>query len=309
MEREVKIGVISDIHSNIHAFKVVVEYMKKQGIDKYIMLGDYVSDTAYPRETLDYLYKLIDEEMVWLIRGNREEYMLSQWRVRKGEEEGPLWINNSASGNLLYTYEKLDKKDFEFLDGLPIQMTFSFEDYPKITCCHGSPENSRELMELYGENTKKWLEKIDTDYMIAAHTHFPGELTWKGKHYFNSGCVGISIEDGCRAQCMILHGCEENGVKSWKPEFLSLEYDVEAAVKGIEEAGLIEKAPWFINSNIYILKTGIDRSARLVARAQELANTDNPDVSWPYIAECYFEQAAKELGIPDYRKNKKKLSQ
>lgn len=302
MTKHVKIGVISDIHSNIHAFKTVVEYMKSQGITRYIFLGDYVSDTAYPKETMQYLYKLIEENEVSLLRGNREEYMLSERRVLRGESEGACWINNSASGNLLYTYELLTEKDLDFFENLPISFVYQYEDFPAITCCHGSPDNNRELMELYTDNTKEWLEKVETDYLMAAHTHFPGELVWKGKHYFNSGCVGISIDDVSNAQCMILHGVEEDGIKLWKPEFLSLHYDSEAAVQGIVEAGLLDRAPWFINSNIHILKTGIDKSAALVKRALEIAKANDENIEWPFIDECYFEQAAKELGVPDYRK-------
>lgn len=44
-----KIGIISDIHSNIYAFKACTEYMEKQKCDEYFFLGDYISDTPYKR--------------------------------------------------------------------------------------------------------------------------------------------------------------------------------------------------------------------------------------------------------------------
>ena len=55
-----KIGVISDIHSNIIAFNECVKYLEKEGCDEYLFLGDYVSDTPYARETLDYLYEFMN---------------------------------------------------------------------------------------------------------------------------------------------------------------------------------------------------------------------------------------------------------
>ena len=51
-----KIGIISDIHSNIIALKACIEYMKSVPCDEYLFLGDYISDTPYTRETMDYLY-------------------------------------------------------------------------------------------------------------------------------------------------------------------------------------------------------------------------------------------------------------
>lgn len=190
-----KIGIISDIHSNIYAFKACTEYLEKQGCDEYIFLGDYISDTPYARETLDYLYEFVKMYTCHLLRGNREEYMLAQKEAREKNSTDQMWISNSASGNLLYTYEQLVDKDFDFFQKLPITFVYEKKGYPAITCCHGSPANSRELLQLNEDPVKHWLEKIDTDYMICAHTHYPGEMTYKNKYYFNAGSVGISIDD------------------------------------------------------------------------------------------------------------------
>ena len=67
-----KIGIISDIHSNIYAFKACTEYMEKQNCDEYFFLGDYISDTPYTRETMDYLYEFMENHTCHLLRGNRE---------------------------------------------------------------------------------------------------------------------------------------------------------------------------------------------------------------------------------------------
>lgn len=51
-----KIGIISDIHSNIIALKACITYMESVSCDEYLFLGDYISDTPYTRETMDYVY-------------------------------------------------------------------------------------------------------------------------------------------------------------------------------------------------------------------------------------------------------------
>lgn len=111
-----KIGVISDIHSNIVAFRACVDYLEEEGCDEYFLLGDYVSDTPYTRETLDFLYTFIQTHTCYLLRGNREEYMLAQREDRLAGREEKKWIYNSASGNLLYTYEQLTEQDFAFFE-------------------------------------------------------------------------------------------------------------------------------------------------------------------------------------------------
>ena len=99
-----KIGIISDIHSNIYAFKACTEYMEKHKCDEYFFLGDYISDTPYTRETMDYLYEFMENHTCYLLRGNREEYMLAQKEAREKNSTEQIWISNAASGNLLYTY-------------------------------------------------------------------------------------------------------------------------------------------------------------------------------------------------------------
>ena len=64
---------------------------------------------------------------------------------------------------------------------------------------------------------------------------------------------------------------------------------------------MLNKAPWFINSNIQILLTGVDHSAEMVSAALNKAKEENKEAAWPWIEEKYFEAATKELGIPDYR--------
>lgn len=90
-----------------------------------------------------------------LLRGNREEYIIGQRRLMINGEERGRWIKNSASGNLLYTYEKLGEFDLDFLESLPISFVYEPEGYPAITCCHGSPDNNRELLQHDGSNTKQ----------------------------------------------------------------------------------------------------------------------------------------------------------
>ncbi|MBR6380886.1 MAG: metallophosphoesterase [Lachnospiraceae bacterium] len=299
-----QIGVIADIHSNFIAFRTAVEYMEKRGITEFFLLGDFVSDTTDTRETLKYLYRLIGRHEVYVLRGNREEYMIGQRQVLRGLSDAPEWICGSASGNLLYTYRLLKEGDLDFFEDLPITFRYEGKGFPDIICCHGSPENSRELLQFEGENTKAWLHRIDADYLLAAHTHYQGELEFEGKHYFNTGSCGIAIGAPGLAQCLILHGtdAEEPEGPAWSAEFLNLPYDVDAVIDAMYEKGLMETGQWFICNNIHILRTGEDYTPELIETAMKLQEEDTGEkADWPHIGEGYFERAAGILGIGDYR--------
>jgi len=293
-----KIGVISDIHSNLIAFRECMKQLEAEGCEEYLFLGDYVSDTPYTRETMDYLYEVVNSHKCTLLRGNREEYILEQRnKIINGEERG-IWIKDSASGNLLYAFERLTDKDIDFFESLPISFSYMSEGYPAITCCHGSPDNNRELLQHDSDNLKKWLCQIDTDYLLCAHTHVPGTTVYNGKYYFNAGSVGIAICTPGLAQCMVL---ESNGEK-WTPKHLLVPYDNRKVAKDCIELGLMDYAPWFICSNIQILLSGWDNSSQMVKLANDIKLKETGACEWPYIEEEYFEKAAYILGIPDYRK-------
>ena len=87
----------------------------------------------------------------------------------------------------------------------------------------------------------------------------------------------------------------------WKPEFMKVPYDNRRVVEDMVSCGLLDRAPWFINSNIQILLTGVDHAAELCALAAKLSEEAGEKSVWPLIGENYFAQAAKVLGIPDYR--------
>ena len=296
-----KIGVISDVHSNVLAFRACLEYMEREGCEEYLFLGDYISDTPYARETMDLLYEFTASHKCMLLRGNREEYMLNQRKARREGLSDQIWRYNSASGSLLYTYELLTDADLDFFDSLPICFKYEKEGLPAIRCCHGSPGNSRELLQFGSDELKHWLGEISEDYLLCAHTHIPGRYDIEGKHYFNSGCVGIAFGDVGVAQCMILRDKEDDGRVIWEPEFLKIPFDYKKVVSDIKTSGLLDKAPWFINSNIQVFLTGVDHSAEMVHLALELSQEDKDGKEWPLTDDKFFAEAAAKLGIPDYR--------
>lgn len=64
-----KIAIISDVHSNITAFKAVIEDIRKRDITRIFCAGDLVLKGSSPCEVLD----LAKEKCEVIVRGNAEE--------------------------------------------------------------------------------------------------------------------------------------------------------------------------------------------------------------------------------------------
>ena len=69
-----KIGIITDIHSNINALNVVLNKFDKIKIDKIICCGDVIGIGPNPEETIQALIKRKD--ILLAVRGNHEQYLL-----------------------------------------------------------------------------------------------------------------------------------------------------------------------------------------------------------------------------------------
>ena len=80
---------------------------------------------------------------------------------------------------------------------------------------------------------------------------------------------------------MLLESGVENGTTIWKPQFLKVPYDNQKVAQDMITGGLLSIAPWFVNSNILTILTGIDCSAKMVELAEKLALEDNVQPKWP----------------------------
>ena len=230
-----RVAVISDIHSNFKAFEAFLAYVEKHPVDAIIGLGDYVTDMPYPRRTLDMLYDLMKKYPCYILRGNREEYLLAHDKKDQG------WHISSPSGALLYTYENITREDLDFFEGLPSMTRVQIGYCPELLLCHGTPEEIRGNMKFDLEQCDRVMKALPTEYFLGGHTHYQDIVEKYGKTYINPGSLGLAIDEkGGRAEFAILEG-EKSG---WKPEFISIPYDLEGmleafAVSGVDDYGLV----------------------------------------------------------------------
>lgn len=82
--------------------------------------------------------------------------------------------------------------------------------------------------------------------------------------------------------------------KDWKPEFLSLEYDVDAVIKEIHESGLWDASPYWCRITEHLLDTGELPHGTVLNHVMKLNDYQDP---WYNIADSYWEKALDELGI------------
>lgn len=282
------IAVFSDIHSNHVALQACFDYAVGKGITNFVLLGDYISDCPNPQKTLEIIYSIKKYFNCWIVKGNREEYVCD---YRRNGETG--WINGSASGSLLYTYENLKSSDLDFFETLPIYDVCSPKGYPSFEICHGSPTSSKGLLFKNKRNTKMVLTHLKTGMLLHGHNHVQEIYEYRGRQSVNPGSIGIPWFHGGRTQFVVLHGSP----RLWEPEAISLEYDRSEIIKEFSTSGLNERAPAWTAINLHTIRTGKDLSEAVLLRAMRLCEEDRGAACWPNIPEKYWAIALKENHI------------
>jgi predicted phosphodiesterase len=287
------IAVFSDIHGNHSALQACIDYAMGKGIRRFVLLGDYVTDCPNPQKTMEQIYVLNKYFETYIIRGNREEYLLNYRKTGAGN-----WKKGSASGSLLYTYENLTDKDFNFFDSLSGYGVFEQNGIPLFEYCHGSPTDTSELLFKEKRNTKKVLSHLKTGTLLHGHNHVQETYIYRGKKAINPGSIGIPWYHGGKTQFCILHG---NG-KVWEEEYVQLEYDRKEILREFKKSELCSYAPAWAAVSMHTIRTGIDLNQIVLLRAMRLCEQEKGSVKWPDIPEKYWAIALKENYIDLYGK-------
>lgn len=281
-----KLAVMGDIHSNHVAFETCIRHAFDRKVDEFLFIGDYISDCPYPQKTMNVIYEVNEKYRCYFIRGNREDYMLNH-RDHPKEK----WTYCSASGNLLYTYENLTKKDLDFYESMDIQGIYRKEGYPPFRYCHGSLTSSSELLIPENDRLENIMSSLNVDLLVSGHTHIQETITCDTKKLIHPGSVGLPWYYNGKTQYMILHGTDQG----WEEEFFQLDYDVNAVKEEFRTSGIMEKAFYWSKLNIHALETGYDYTTPCLQLATKLCKEAEGSVNWPDIPEKYWEMAYKEF--------------
>ena len=164
----VKIAVISDIHSNLEALRVVLNDIDQQQVDRIYCVGDVVGYGPNPCECLD----LVMQRCEVCVSGNHD-------LAAFGKPDG---FNPSAGEAIFWTQDRISQSRrsdeyWVFLgDRNPTHTTGHF------LFAHGSPSNPANEY-LFPEDVWSGQAKLDRNFAMVnrcafvGHTHVPGIFT------------------------------------------------------------------------------------------------------------------------------------
>lgn len=234
-----KIGVISDIHSNLFALQKVISEIKKHDVSIIINSGDNVGYSVFPDECI----QILRDERIYSVMGNYDDAVAND-RPVCGCGYGDTNTQRIRLASLKWTQANINEKNKFFLKHLPkiFQMESGGEN---ILAIHGGLEDLNEFIYKHdNEKLNKITQTTNADIIIMGHTHKSFILNLSGRLFVNPGSVG-KPEDGNPESSYAVVDLED-----FKADIYRTSYDVERNIEYIKKAGLPEEI-------IENLRTGI----------------------------------------------------
>lgn len=294
-----KLAIISDIHGNYKALEAFLAYLTEHPVDGIVALGDYVTDSPYPERTMDLIYQMREQYRCYMIRGNREEYLLNNQDNVQG------WKPSSANGSLFYTWERIREQDRRFFASLPTEKEISFSDCETIFICHGTPGNVRGNVTEEPGLRERVLQETTYRYILGGHSHHQEKYCQDNKTYINPGSLGLAIDGvGGRAQFAILTsqqfsipGMDTEGKrKDWQTELISLQYDLDSFLMDFERSGIDEMGMTLNKAVKKSLLTGVNYFLYCIQEMEALAK-EAGEASIAKVPEERWRQLEKKFGL------------
>jgi len=203
-----RIGVISDVHSNAFALARVLEKLHDQGVERILCAGDLVGYGSQPNRTI----RLLRFSGVESILGNHDDGIINGT---------PSDFNIHAKRALDWNRRNLNEKYIEYLTDLDPHNRERIED-TDVFIVHGTPRSPLSGYIYSDDISSDFLDfSFDArpDILIMGQTHVPFIKQVEDTLVVNPGSVGQPRDGDPRASCSIID------LSTREAETLRVDYD------------------------------------------------------------------------------------
>ena len=218
-----RVGVISDVHSNRVALRAVLADMP--AVDRLVNAGDVVGYNPWPRECLEAMWDptafcpgaTVPSDPVPTVMGNHDRAVYT---------DTPFRFNYMAKAGVEHAREQLTRDHLDWLGDLPDERLL-FDGTMKVV--HGHPDDP-DRYTYPSEFSPRLLD--DEDVLVMGHTHVQAVEKYGDGIVLNPGSVGQPRDGDPKAAYAVVD------LAAMDVETHRVEYDVDAVIEAVEDAGL-----------------------------------------------------------------------
>jgi len=204
-----RIGILSDVHSNLFALRSVLE---DSNFDLILHAGDVVGYNPFPNEVINQFRK----HDVISILGNHDKAVIGSAKYNFPDyvDKAIQWSKKNLSEENTHYLKQLQSSNSIEVDGKVLRLV------------HGSPSDPNEYV-YPTDVTLDLVNNLDTgvDVLIWGHTHYPIITKINDVSLLNPGSVGQPRDGDWRA-CYIEYNTSESSITLHREK-----YDLEALRK------------------------------------------------------------------------------
>ncbi len=218
---EARIGIMADIHGNLHALKAVIQDAEQHGVTTFLNAGDLTGFGAFP----DQVIQLLNEKKTLSVIGNIDLEVLGGTKKDEGERKLAL----------KFTRKELTRSSKEYLQSLPQKVTFEVGK-KRLLMVHGSPKAIDEHIckDTPLEKLVELGQAAHADIVVVGHSHEQFLKETNEVSFINPGSVGRPYDGKPQAAYAIV------AFNPLAVELLRVNYDVKAAASAIRHKKLPE---------------------------------------------------------------------
>lgn len=242
-------ALLSDIHGNLPALEAVLaDLAARPDVGGIFHLGDLVGYSPWPNEVVERLAAA----GVSGVAGNYDSTVATDYKHCGCRSESPRQ-EELAHVSYEWTRAHVSPAVKRALAALPFRLDLKplggHVSGPTVTLVHATPANN--LVYVTEDRPDAFLAKMAQqaglragDVICFGHTHKPWTRVVDGVTFVNTGSVGRPKDGDWRAGYVLL----DAGEGEPRVEIVRVEYDVEAAARGVVAAGLPEEFAEFLRT-------------------------------------------------------------
>jgi diadenosine tetraphosphatase ApaH/serine/threonine PP2A family protein phosphatase len=225
----VKIGILSDIHSNLEALDVIFKRFDTEKAERVYCLGDIVGYGANPNECIERIRTSCHTTVI----GNHDDVLT--------ERTGIQYFNSYARAALEWTARILTDENLAFLNSLPYTA-----ELDSLYLVHSTPADPPAWNYILrpDDAERDFAALPNGTIALIGHSHIPARFDDEKGHksIINVGSVGQPRDRDARASAGLYD--TETGTFEWVRE----SYAVQEAARKIRQANL----PEFLAARLFI---------------------------------------------------------
>ena len=154
-----KIALLTDLHANREAVEAVLEHAGRRGVDRFVLLGDFVGYGADPGWVVDTVRALVRDGAI-AVMGNHDQAVVHG--VSPGMRPEPAKV-------IGWTRDHLDADQIAFLAGLPLHQQLGDQLY-----VHANAWAPADFGYVLGRaDAVRSLQATAARYTFCGHVHEP----------------------------------------------------------------------------------------------------------------------------------------